>query len=211
MVPYLIASVECMDALSEFPEDDFNVDAPSDANDMDQKLGQMVQEKDAAISLLGWLAFNYCKEFSKYIPKVKEDLIGMVGFLMSPSTSSAATLALVQLCSCVSTLVDPEQGWIQGVVEPLHNDVAEMINEVLNLLVENLDIDDDIIVRNTLEAIGNLSIAFGPAAIPQEYMIEIVNSMMQILKREAPCQLAREAFEDDDSEFSLFVGTMENV
>ena len=54
-----------MDAFNNIPEDDFTVDVSQDF-DL-QKLGQMVDEKDAAISLLGWLAFNYLQIFQNYI------------------------------------------------------------------------------------------------------------------------------------------------
>ena len=135
----------------------------------------------------------------------------IVRFMMSPSTSACATLALVQLCSCVQSLLDPDQGWVAGVIEPLNPTVAGMIKEVMDRLLENLENTEDIIVRNTLEAIGNLAVAFGPAAIMQDDMVEIVNILIGLLKREAPCQLIREAFDEDDSEFALFAATMETM
>jgi len=209
LVPYLFASIESNDGIMEsFGEEEFG-SAPQDV-DL-QKLGQLVDEKDAAISLLGWLAFNYCSIFQKYIEKAADDLLAMTGFMLSPSTSSCATLALVQLCSCVQTLVDPEQGWKPGVIEPLNSNVSLMINRVLERMLENLEGTEDVIVRNTLEAIGNLASAFGPAAIPQDNMIEIITMMVAILKKESPCQLVREAFEEDESEFSLFAVTLETI
>jgi len=209
LVPCVFASIESMDGFADLPEDDFTVDV---SQDLDlQKLGQVVDEKDAAISLLGWLAFNYCTIFQKYIERATEDLMTMVNFMMSPSTSSCATLALVQLCSCVQTLLDPDQSWVVGVVEPLNPAVSAMINEVMERMLENLENTEDIIVRNTLDAIGNLAIAFGPAAIQQDAMVEIVNAMISLLKREAPCQLVRESFDEGDSEFAVFACTMEAV
>jgi len=104
-----------------------------------------------------------------------------------------------------------EFGWVKGEQSPVHKIVGEMINTCLEAMLQNLDTTEDIIVRNALEAVSNLAQAFGPSAIPPDCINEIISIIMELLKREHPCQLVREAYDEDESELALFTVTMDTI
>jgi len=74
-----------------------------------------------------------------------------------------------------------------------------------------LDSEEEIVVQSTLEAVSNLVQAFGPAALPEEVLSEVVHNMMLIMRRESTCQLVRESFDEDEGDLGLFSIVMETV
>ena len=174
-------------------------------------LHNYLNEKEAAISCMGWAVFNYPELVQKYIPKVKEVLLELSTFGVSPNVPAASVTALVQLASCVQTITDVDFFWVKGVSKELHPDVKLIVDDASETMMYNLQTQDDIIVRTSLEAVIKLGQAFGPSALA-ESLDEIVDTIQTLLKNEHPCQQLRESFDEEDEGVALlFNTTMESM
>jgi len=212
LVPYVFATLESFEEFASLgAEDSFTVMDDPEANIDLKKLGAMVDEKDAALSLVGWMAFTFCKQFEKYVSKTHEYLLSMASLVFSPSTCANATLALVQLCSCVQTLVDPEYSWTSGKITPLNAEVEQILGISLEVMIQNIDSEEELVVQNAYEAISNLAQAFGPAAIPEDAMAAICQEIVKVMQKQSTCQLVRESFDEDESDIVLFSVVMETI
>jgi hypothetical protein len=81
----------------------------------------------------------------------------------------------------------------------------------LEVVLKNFEDSDEHTCQSSLESLGKISLIFGPAAVVN-HMDEIVEWIIAVLKREAPCQQIRESFqEDDEEEFSLFSASLSVV
>ena len=170
-------------------------------------LHKYLNEKESAISCMGWAVFNYPDLTQKYFPRVKEVLIELASFGYSPNVPASAVTALVQLASAVQTLADNEFFWMKNVSKELHADVKEIVDEASEVMIFNFQSQDDIIVRTSLEAVVKLGQAFGPSAL-QENLEEIVLTMQALLANEAPCQQLRESFDEEDEGAILMFNTV---
>jgi len=214
IMPYLLSTAKSSEGIEANEEDEFNLNLEEDkvGEEFDyHAVANAMSEKSAALSCLGKIAEVHSQQFAKYLEETAEILLELIGFEMAPHVSSSALDSLVNLCTSVKNLTQPDLTFERGVVKPLATELEQIVVATMEGALSTFLIPDDVIVRGALDSIGKLGTTIGPVIYTQ-YLENVEKFIITLLNRKAPCQNVAETFDEgSEDDFAIFAAALELV